>query len=208
MLLCGYSTVKQMQGNMKSLQLLYVRSKPGDVSRLILTQKSPIIFRLGDKLKAARLDGGLDLHPTEAAGDLLWESFLFKDPIDPTGLRLILKGISALRSVQKAASWPSMSQLDSCCEPCTVDRASPGFQDSHVMQTENKTTTQNLDRWYGAFVDPDTLLKNKKKETGNISPDTASCSNKRAASEMEDDDEFGPSKRSFTLSSSCYTDEK
>lgn len=176
-------------------QRLYVRSKPGDDSRLILTERAPIIFRLGVKLRAARLYGDLDLHPPETAaraGDFLWESFLFNDPSDPTGLRLILKGRQAPR-----------------CEPCTVDKANQGLQDSPVMQTENKTSTQSWNHWYRAFVDPDAFLKNKKRKLGNITPDT--CSNKRAASEMDDDKFKSPSKHSFTLSSSsssCYTDEE
>ncbi|XP_042273247.1 uncharacterized protein LOC121900782 [Thunnus maccoyii] len=193
-------------------KLLYVHSKREDDSRLILTERSPIILHLGAKLRAARLDGDLDLCPPDSvphSEDFLWESSLFNDSSDPTGLRLILKGISGPRSAQEAASSPSLPQQAPCCEPCTVDKASPGLNDSPV-QTENKTSTQNWDHLYCEFVDPDTLL-NQKRELGNITPDTASCSYKRPASEM-DNDEFGsPSKSSFTLSSSsspCYTDEE
>ncbi|CAK6955363.1 uncharacterized protein LOC122988870 [Scomber scombrus] len=107
-------------------KLLYVRSKPGDDSQLILSERPPLIFHLGSNLKAARLDGGLEQRPSEAepgVKDFQWESFLFKDPSDPTGLRLILRRISSACSAH--VSCPSLPV--SCNEPFTADKASNEF---------------------------------------------------------------------------------
>nr|XP_046248208.1 uncharacterized protein LOC124060883 [Scatophagus argus] len=140
--------------------------------------------------------------------DFLYESFLYEDLSDPTDLRLILKRVPG------PASCPSSHQQQVTCSvsPHTTERASPGLSCSPVKQTENKTSTPNLDHWIHAFVNPDEFRNKKQTEMKDITPcDAASCSYKRKASEMDDMDEElqNPSKRfSGDSCSSCSTDNK
>lgn len=84
--------------SMLKQQLLYGCSQPGED---IISERPPIYFHLGAKLKAALLNRGLDWHPPEvvpsSVGDFLWASFLYDDPSNPTGLRLIPKRVSGPR---------------------------------------------------------------------------------------------------------------